>query len=424
MPLQEDERGVMGAPIDETGFDFEPEVSGVDVPPIITGADPVSPRIAGSLRAYLESRRARLASVSASPPRMVVLTRLGDTVHAHLVAQPMGARTQVTFGAEPVQQAAFDPTNWEQLVYRSDTAGTEDFQIFQVNIATRAMTRISDGKSRSGPFRLAPKGQLIAYSTNQRSPADMDIVVSELAAPRTIRLSVPREGQHVPLAWSKDGARLAIQHYVSKTSSGLYLLALGSSSAELIEAPRDGVAYIAAAFTPDDRSLYVLRTRSGDFMEAHRYELAKKTWTPLTSDLGWDVEEMALSGDGRWLVLNVNQDGYSRLFKLDTKTLQRKAAGNIPAGVVSGMRFMGKGLTLAFSLNQATEPTDAYTFDLVAEKLTRWTHSETGGIPRSRFVEPEIDSLRILRRYPNTGLRLSLARRRTFPDVALDARWP
>jgi dipeptidyl aminopeptidase/acylaminoacyl peptidase len=39
-------------------------------------------------------------------------------------------------------------------------------------------------------------------------------------------------------------------------------------------------------------------------------------------------------------------------------------------------------------------PGDVYTWELRARRLTRWTQSETGGIPQSTFVEPELISWR------------------------------
>jgi dipeptidyl aminopeptidase/acylaminoacyl peptidase len=49
---------------------------------------------------------------------------------------------------------------------------------------------------------------------------------------------------------------------------------------------------------------------------------------------------------------------------------------------------------LGFTLNSATAPGDVYTWELRARRLTRWTQSETGGIPQSTFVEPELISWR------------------------------
>jgi dipeptidyl aminopeptidase/acylaminoacyl peptidase len=45
---------------------------------------------------------------------------------------------------------------------------------------------------------------------------------------------------------------------------------------------------------------------------------------------------------------------------------------------------------LAFNVSSARLPFDVYTWDTKSNSTARWTESETGGIPASRFSEPEL----------------------------------
>ena len=56
------------------------------------------------------------------------------------------------------------------------------------------------------------------------------------------------------------------------------------------------------------------------------------------------------------------------------------------------MATRAKQKTLAFNVNSARSPSDVYTWSPDAAKnlATRWTMSETGGIPADRFVEPTL----------------------------------
>ena len=53
-----------------------------------------------------------------------------------------------------------------------------------------------------------------------------------------------------------------------------------------------------------------------------------------------------------------------------------------------------KQAELAFNVNSARSPSDVYTWSVAGGKsaTARWTMSETGGIPATRFVEPELVS--------------------------------
>ena len=63
---------------------------------------------------------------------MLISTRFGDTNQLHVVAAPMGARTQLTFGREPIVQARFLPGDPNVLYYLQDVGGGEFFQVYRL----------------------------------------------------------------------------------------------------------------------------------------------------------------------------------------------------------------------------------------------------------------------------------------------------
>jgi dipeptidyl aminopeptidase/acylaminoacyl peptidase len=68
----------------------------------------------------------------------------------------------------------------------------------------------------------------------------------------------------------------------------------------------------------------------------------------------------------------------------------------IAASVITGLRWQrgARQDELAFNVNSARSPSDIYTWSPEAARSapTRWTMSETGGIPADRFVEPTLVS--------------------------------
>ena len=51
-----------------------------------------------------------------------------------------------------------------------------------------------------------------------------------------------------------------------------------------------------------------------------RLDLATRRLTPLTGDLGWDVDAVAVTRDGRRIAFTVNEAGISRLHLLGVRT--------------------------------------------------------------------------------------------------------
>jgi dipeptidyl aminopeptidase/acylaminoacyl peptidase len=62
----------------------------------------------------------------------------------------------------------------------------------------------------------------------------------------------------------------------------------------------------------------------------------------------------------------------------------------LPPSVVTSVTFKPDGSEIALTLNSAQAANDAYSLDLRARKLVRWTHSETNGIDLERLPLPEL----------------------------------
>src|SRR6202008_3700408 len=118
---------------------------------------------------YTEVRSASFTSWHPVRRELLVLTRFGDTPQVHLVRMPGGARQQLTFFPERVGQASFQPTRGDYFVFLKDIGGGEFFQIFRFDVATGAVTLLTDGKSRNRLGAWSRSGDRLAYPSTRRN---------------------------------------------------------------------------------------------------------------------------------------------------------------------------------------------------------------------------------------------------------------
>ena len=110
----------------------------------------------------------------------------------------------------------------------------------------------------------------------------------------------------------------------------------------------------------------------------------------VSGDIPWDVEAFDLSDDGHYLAFTINEDGISRLSIRDLRTGRDVALPGLPTGQAYGLNFAPRSNRIGIVLNSSKTPGDTYSLDIESAKLTRWTHSETGGLDGDSFVEPEL----------------------------------
>jgi dipeptidyl aminopeptidase/acylaminoacyl peptidase len=372
-------------------------------PSSIEGMEPVAsvpsllqsgiPKVPEELRArssqYLSARAAILADVSDDGNTLLISTRFASTSQLHVVEMPLGMRTQITFGDEPVTRARFQPGDPQTVWYLQDKGGGEFFQLFRLDRHTGRSQMLTDGKSRHGALTISRDGKRIAFSGTQRNGKDTDVYVAETASPRDARRLTEAEGTWEPLEFSPDAHKLLVRHERSVQDADLFSLEVASGKLTQLT-PREGKgSVIAARFTADGRGVYLVTDRWSNFN--HLYLLdAKGAHTGLCPNLKWDVEDLAVASDGSRIVYVANEDGVSRLY-LRTRMGWTEAIPLPDNAVMGNLLFPRKaGDLLSLTFQTATRPADVYQVHLRGMRVVRWTQSEVGGLDPSEFVDAQL----------------------------------
>jgi len=356
---------------------------------VLENVPALDPHLVDRHRAYSNVRSAGMVDWLPDGAGLLIATRFGETVQLHKVAMPLGARQQVTFKDEPVRSGAISPRPGSTaLIYAGDQGGNENYQFFLHDLASGDTRLITDGKSRHGGLLWSNGGDRIAFSSTARNGRDTDVHVATPETAATAKPLVAEEGSWTPVAFSADDSRLLVRRYISVTRSRLAVVDVATGAMTAIRPDQTDVALAGVGFTPDGKGVFLISDEAGDFKRLGLHDLASGRTRWVSVDVPWDVEDAALSRDGKLLAYTVNQDGFSRLHLLDTATLKPLAAPNLPAGTVGGLQFSPDGGRLALTLSRPVAPADVYVVDLKTRDVTRWTRSEVGGLNTDAFVEP------------------------------------
>ncbi len=138
-------------------------------------------------------------------------------------------------------------------------------------------------------------------------------------------------------------------------------------------------------YSADSKSIYLTSDARSEFLQLARVDADTLRYTWLTPDIPWDVEEIAVDPRSGHVAFTVNEDGASGLYLLENDRPKRTP---VEPGVITGLEFSPDGSKLGFTLARPEAPSDVFSLTLADGQLTRWTFSETGGLPASTFVTP------------------------------------
>jgi len=364
---------------------------------ILKNIPEISEQIARDIRQYQNTRSAAFMDWSEDGKKLYVSTRFGDVYQIHRVSHPGAARTQLTFFDEPVGGVQRQP-DAELLSYTMDAGGSENSQIFMLNPETGETLMLSDGESRNRSVLWDGKGESIAYQSNRRNGRSNDIWIMPVNNPEKSKMLIEsRDGSAwVPADFSSDNSKLLVLNYISTVISRTVLVDIETGQQQVIAGQEKDSYNAPLGFDANGKGIYLITNKDSEFKRLGWMPLKQGSQIQvITSDIEWDVNELALSKDRKRGAFTVNAGGLSELYLLDTTTQQYNKVNNIPVGLVGGMVFSPDGKQLAMSINSPKTPTDSFVLDLaknpvIAGKLERWTFSEVGGVDTSKFIEPEL----------------------------------
>ncbi|KQM21240.1 peptidase S9 [Sphingomonas sp. Leaf24] len=319
---------------------------------------------------------------------MLIATRFGATQQLHHVAAPGGARTQITFGTEPVAAATTIPGS-DRFVMTRDTGGDEWFQLYTRGLAGVATPLTEAGTRNQSPV-FSKDGALMAWARATKGSAAYAILGIDPKAggkPRTLYQS---DGAVAPADIAPDAARLIFMRSLSNREDQLFELDLASGKATRIAPKAAAAVYADPRYLPGGRKLIAISDAGSDTRRLVEIDIATGAQTVLTPDLAWDVESFDLTDDGRVLSYAVNEDGFSRIVVQDRVTRRALPQPVLPRGVLTALKFSPDGRNLAIGLTSATSAGDVWSWPVTGGDLTRWTVSELGELDPATLAEPEL----------------------------------
>jgi dipeptidyl aminopeptidase/acylaminoacyl peptidase len=298
---------------------------------------------------------------------------------------PMGARTQISFEAEPVS-GSYAPTKGDVLLVAKDRGGDEYYQLHALKDGR--LTLLTDGKSRNEPNAWSKDGELVAFSSTRRNGVDSDLYVMDPRNPASARIVHESKGGGWALvAFAPGNARAYVADYKSVQDVDLYTLDFATGAMTAIGDPKAEIAYSGLEIAPDG-TLWVTSDQGSDFQRLGRLDPASGAFTPVSKEQ-WDVDSFDISDDGKTIVYEVNEAGSDRMRILDVASGKVTKVDALPAGQIGGIEIAPWG-EIGFSFNSAKSAADVWSLDPKTMQITRWTQSETGGLDPSVNVEPRI----------------------------------
>ncbi|MBC7606827.1 MAG: S9 family peptidase [Burkholderiales bacterium] len=352
----------------------------------------ISKELAGQVKKYSESRGASIAAIHPTKKEVLISTRFGATLQFHLVKQPMGARTQLTFFDEPVSGATYEPINGAYLIYSKDSGGNEFGQLYKLDLKNLQSTLLTDGgRSQNSGITWRKDGKGFFYLSTKRNGGDRDIYFMDPSNPASEKLILQLKGG----GWgitdiAADNKTLLVREYLSANESHVWSLDVETAKlSEVTDRKRTNIIQTNANFSANANEIWYVTDKENEFQRLATLNLTTKEITYHTTAIPWNVESYELSEDKKLLVFITNEAGSNKMYLMNTQDKRYEAVKNIPVGIISSAAFTKDNQQIFFTQSTAKTSSDVYQLNIKTGTIDQWTKSELGEMQESDIALPQ-----------------------------------
>jgi dipeptidyl aminopeptidase/acylaminoacyl peptidase len=303
-----------------------------------------------------------------------------------------GQVVQLTFLKDRVWQISPEMAG-RTAFFSSDVGGNEQVQIFSIDIDSGENHNLTNNPAARFAFGgVLPGNEYIVASSNARNPANYDLVKINIANGKTEILLENQDNYNIPAALSPDGRYLLYNKMNGISENYLWMLDFESCLTHRIHPEGSFAQYKNPCWTPDSKGFFLITDWDDDFCYVAHYDLDTHTLSRFYEP-DWDASGLALSDDGRYLAVNVNEDGYFCLKVFDLHLGGEVNTPKPPQGVIPsfyGFNFSGPGHRLIFPLMSVRRPGNVWMLDIDNDALCCLTPTLWAGLSPDMLIEPEL----------------------------------
>jgi len=349
---------------------------------------PLDPALQRTIQQMLDVRAPGGGLPSDDGQRLYFSWRVTGTTQLWRLDGPDRFPVQLTGGEDATTVAAVTPDG-KTLVVQRDRKGEENPGLYLMPAGGGPLRALQHREGVQTTFQLlSPDGRTLYYRANDRTPDAYALYAHDLATGTTTLLL----GE--PGLWSigdrRPDGRLLVQKATGSLSSEWFEWSPATRALTPLLGQGE-TTELEAAYAAQEGELLVQTNKLGDLRRLYRWKAG--TFTPITPELGWDVEGFSVDESRRRILYSVNEAGYSRLHALDARTYQSLPLPRLPpADHVTAGATTRDGRFTVLSVDTGTAPRASWVLDWKSGALVRWVVPSAPEVDLSRFSRATLES--------------------------------
>jgi dipeptidyl aminopeptidase/acylaminoacyl peptidase len=332
--------------------------------------------------------------------RAVSFSPMGDAVlfssdasgvfNAYSISPDGGEPAQLTSSTTDAITPAFFFPKDKRLVFEKDQGGNELAHVYVRETDGRVVDLTPGEKLTAHPMMWAGDDRSMLITSNERDPKFFDLYRYSVDGYARTLVFENKAGYELG-TMSLDGHWLSLTKVNNNADNDLFLW----DATKPTDAPRKitehkgDVLYADPTFSADSREIYYTSNENGEYQTlfAQRLDTGAKRVVYATS---WDVQSVACTRDGHYLVVTVNADARNEIVVKDLTTGRDLELPDLHGLDIQAFSLSRDGKRMACSAWSDTSPANVFVIDFAQRSLRQLTHTLNPAVDEHALVASEV----------------------------------
>lgn len=347
-------------------------------------AQDLEPSIRERIQNLLDVRSPGMGMLHPNKKNLYFTWRITGSNQVWMVEGPKSFPKQMTGGEHPTSIVDITPDG-KFLVVSRDRNGEENPGIY-LQPAQGGPLKVIQHNPKVQTFHqfTTPDSKFIYFRANQEDPSSFFIYRYQLSDGAVEKIYADKGYWAIA---DFDGPRLLLVKYLSNTASEYYEYDVTTKIKTPVVGQGELVDYEVRLGRKKGEYL-VTTNKFGDFKRVYLFDL--KNWKPISPEENFDFGG-SIDQKRKRIFISKNQQGYSKLQVLDSKTLKTlkvpefKGADQVYLGTTSK-----DGEVAVIGVETAKAPRTSYTYDFKTGKLLQWVVPSAPEVDTNKFIAAEL----------------------------------
>jgi len=334
---------------------------------------------------YLLARGAKKAKINSDASYVAYSSDKTGEIQVWLKSIATGQEKQLTYG-NGISNFYWHPDG-QHILYSADNNGDEREAYLLIStsgLKEKVILPHSNAYRAFGAFNK--EGTRFSYASTERNGRDFDIYLYD-SEKHSSNLIYQAEFGFYPTNWQPLSQNLLMLEQRGEDAANLYLLDAKTKKSRVLFKPEIAADFNSFAWKEDGSGFYFSSNLQSKMNQVLFYDIEAKT-TRIIASADWDLKQIRLCNNDKYLVWSKNNNGYDHLTVLDIQNNKRSKL-KLHQGVYQ-LSCSSQSNSMTVLVSGPNAPGSVYLVNLENLQSKLLIASEMAGINSAELKSPEI----------------------------------